>query len=265
MIIGLLALIASQVMFMEAPSYWLLCFARVLQGIRLVSSLPLLNFLTVHVAQRLCGSSPLHYCTCNPTRLYFRASRFIDAIQSQKNKSAVSPRCPVAIGSVLQLNIEQFGLAMMGLTVGCVHGYSCRSSSAKQFLSLTMGPPLGGLLFEKLGFRAPFILSIAFAFVDLIGRLLIIERAEAIKWPEKEKQPEVSQRPLQGEDVITNVPPVQTVASAGRAPQLSVIQVVIALCRNRRAVTAFVQTFCYGCVALNPRLSEALTGCLDSH
>lgn len=54
-----------------------------------------------------------------------------------------------------------------------------------------MGPPLGGVLFEKLGFRAPFILSIAFASVDLIGRLLIIERAEAIKWLEKEGQPEV--------------------------------------------------------------------------
>jgi MFS family permease len=104
-----------------------------------------------------------------------------------------------------------------------------------------MGPPLGGVLFEKLGFRAPFILSIAFAVVDLIGRLLVIEKAEAVKWLEKEKQPEVSLGPTQGVDGTTNVPPLQTVASEGRSPQLSVIQVVIALCKNRKAATAFIR------------------------
>ena len=74
--------------------------------------------------------------------------------------------------------------------------------------------------------------------------------------------------PVQGEDVTTNVPPVQTIASGGRTPQLSVIQVVIALCRNRRAVAAFVQTFCYGCVAPNHGLNEAFTttaGFLESY
>jgi len=120
-----------------------------------------------------------------------------------------------------------------------------------------MGPPLGGVLFEKLGFRAPFILSIAFAVVDLIGRLLVVEKAEAVEWLEKEEQPEVPPEPMQGADGTANIPPLQTVASGGRAPQLSVIQVIIALCRNRRAVTAFIGTFCYGCVAPNPRLCGA--------
>lgn len=115
-----------------------------------------------------------------------------------------------------------------------------------------MGPPLGGVLFEKLGFRAPFILSIAFASVDLIGRLLIIERVEAIKWLEKENELGVSPRPIQDEDATTDAPPIQAVASAGRAPQLSIFQVVLALCKSRRAINAFVQTFCYGCVAPNP-------------
>ena len=110
-----------------------------------------------------------------------------------------------------------------------------------------MGPPLGGVLFEKLGFRAPFILSISFATVDLVGRLLVIERTEALKWLE-EKHPEVPLGLVQDADGTTNIPPTQTVASSGQAPQLSVIRVVIALCRNRRAVTAFIQMFCYGSV-----------------
>jgi predicted MFS family arabinose efflux permease len=33
LILGLVLLIGSQVMFMEAPTYWLMCLARVLQGI----------------------------------------------------------------------------------------------------------------------------------------------------------------------------------------------------------------------------------------
>lgn len=33
LIVGLLALVGSQIMFMEAPTYWVLCLARVLQGI----------------------------------------------------------------------------------------------------------------------------------------------------------------------------------------------------------------------------------------
>jgi predicted MFS family arabinose efflux permease len=33
MLVGIVILIGSQVMLMEAPVYWLMCFARVLQGI----------------------------------------------------------------------------------------------------------------------------------------------------------------------------------------------------------------------------------------
>ena len=68
-------------------------------------------------------------------------------------------------------------------------------------------------MFEKLGFRAPFVLSVAFATVDLIGRLLVIEKAEALKWLEKEKQPEVSQEPMRDVDNTTSVSPLHTVAS----------------------------------------------------
>lgn len=72
MIIGLLVLVASQVMFMEVHSYGLLCFARVMQGIRFVSTLHPLNCLTRRIAQRLCGPSPFHYCGCDIAHLYVR-------------------------------------------------------------------------------------------------------------------------------------------------------------------------------------------------
>jgi Major Facilitator Superfamily. len=32
LIIGLLAIISSQIMLMEAPKYWVMCIARILQG-----------------------------------------------------------------------------------------------------------------------------------------------------------------------------------------------------------------------------------------
>ena len=119
---------------------------------------------------------------------------------------------------------------------------------------MTMGPPIGGVLFEKLGFRAPFVLGIGLTFVDLIGRLLVIEKGEAVKWLEKDKPPEVSPGPTPGADGTTNVPPLplEKVASKGRVQQLSVMQVVIALCKNRQAVTAVIEIFCYGCVVSIP-------------
>jgi len=44
------------------------------------------------------------------------------------------------------------------------------------------GPPVAGTLYANYGFRAPFYLGMAFAGVDLIARLLLIERKDAIPW-----------------------------------------------------------------------------------
>jgi DHA1 family solute carrier family 18 vesicular amine transporter 1/2 len=60
---------------------------------------------------------------------------------------------------------EQLGLAMTGMTVG-----------------LLLGAPVGGALYGAFGFRAPFIFGIIITFLDLIGRLLIIERKDALKY-----------------------------------------------------------------------------------
>jgi len=60
---------------------------------------------------------------------------------------------------------QQLGIAAMGLTLGVL-----------------CAPPIGGLLFQHFGFRGPFIFDIIITFVDLIGRLLVIERKDALKW-----------------------------------------------------------------------------------
>ncbi|KAG2160104.1 major facilitator superfamily domain-containing protein [Suillus bovinus] len=116
LILGLVALIGSQLMFMEAPNYAVMAVARVLQGIS--SSMVWIVGLAL-----LCDTTP------------------------EKD-----------VG-------RQLGIAMTGLSVG-----------------LLVGTPAGGVLYSRFGFRAPFIFGASCAVVDLLFRLLIIERDVALKW-----------------------------------------------------------------------------------
>lgn len=79
---------------------------------------------------------------------------------------------------------RQFGIASMGLTIGSM-----------------LGPPIAGVLYERWGFRAPFVFGIIVTGVDLLARLLLIERHEAMRWGvdpmaisagSKEEDPEVA-------------------------------------------------------------------------
>jgi MFS transporter, DHA1 family, solute carrier family 18 (vesicular amine transporter), member 1/2 len=45
-----------------------------------------------------------------------------------------------------------------------------------------VGPPAGGALYSRFGFRGPIIFGIIVTFLDLVGRLLVIERHEALQW-----------------------------------------------------------------------------------
>lgn len=60
---------------------------------------------------------------------------------------------------------RQLGIAMTGLSVG-----------------LLSGSPIGGALYSRFGFHAPFIFGILCAALDLIARLFVIERHEAVEW-----------------------------------------------------------------------------------
>ncbi|EIW86381.1 MFS general substrate transporter [Coniophora puteana RWD-64-598 SS2] len=116
LIIGLFALLGSQVLLMEAPSYAVMAVARVLQGIS--SSMVWIVGLAL-----LCDTTP----------------------ESQVGR--------------------QIGFAITGLSVG-----------------LLVGSPAGGELYKHYGFHGPFIFGEICTVVDLIFRLLIIERKDALRW-----------------------------------------------------------------------------------
>ncbi|KAF9470717.1 MFS general substrate transporter [Pholiota conissans] len=116
LIFGLLVLTGSQILLMEAPSYAVMCIARILQGFG--SSVVWVVGLAL-----LCDSAP-----------------------------------PATVGL-------QLGFAMIGLSVG-----------------LVIGPAVGGALYTRFGYRGPFIFSIGTTVIDLLGRLIIIERKEALLW-----------------------------------------------------------------------------------
>lgn len=51
-----------------------------------------------------------------------------------------------------------------------------------QLSSQLIGPPIGGALYTRFGYRAPFIFSEIFTVLDLVGRLLVIERKKSLLW-----------------------------------------------------------------------------------
>jgi MFS family permease len=60
---------------------------------------------------------------------------------------------------------RQFGISTIGVTIGNL-----------------VAPPVAGALYQRWGFRAPFIFGIIVTGFDLLARLFIIERHEAMKW-----------------------------------------------------------------------------------
>ncbi|KAI0651431.1 MFS general substrate transporter [Trametes meyenii] len=164
---------------------------------------------------------------------------------------------------------KQLGLAMMGMSLG--------------FL---VGPPVAGALDERFGFRGPFIFGVIVTAVELIGRLLIIERKEAIRWDaafttlvprnnvshtnvygavqeeKREEQPVESTQVVRedGEEDITEAPtrvpsrtPSRTptvVDVAGDSPEepskLSIVGLFFKLVKSPRALSAVFLTLSYG-------------------
>ncbi|KAF9535749.1 major facilitator superfamily domain-containing protein [Crepidotus variabilis] len=116
LVLGLLILTGSQILFMFAPHYAVMCIARILQGIG--SSMvwvPGLALLTDSAPETLIGT--------------------------------------------------QLGIVMAGVSVG-----------------VTIGPPVGGSLYPRFGFRGPFIFGIICTLIDLVFRLLVVERKVAVRW-----------------------------------------------------------------------------------
>ncbi|KAL1749154.1 major facilitator superfamily domain-containing protein [Schizophyllum fasciatum] len=190
LIVGLLILVGSQVMMMEAPNYWVMCIARVIQGF--ASSIVWVLGLAL-------------LCDCTP---------------------------PSSVG-------RQLGFAMMGLALGSI-----------------VGPPVGGALYEKFGFRGPFIFGIGCSVADLVGRLVIIERKEAMRWGEvradapQGEEAEGVQASFTPAAATTADPVVRTPSNGSSHPprQFSAMEVLHKLRRSPRAIATVFMTFVWGYV-----------------
>ncbi|KAJ7139595.1 major facilitator superfamily domain-containing protein [Mycena epipterygia] len=183
LIAGLILLIGSQIMLMEAPNYPVMCVARILQGIGS-------TMVWVVGLALLCDSTPEQY-----------------------------------IG-------RQLGVAMSGMAIG--------------FLA---GPPLGGALYNRFGFRGPFICGIIVAVVDLIGRLLIIERKDALRW---NVDPAAVSTPANETDLEKSdegpTAPTEPVPQQYQPIRLSLVGVMARLFKSSRATAIITITFLYGII-----------------
>ncbi|KAL4265133.1 Major Facilitator Superfamily Vesicular Transporter [Pleurotus pulmonarius] len=205
---GLLFLIGSQIMLMEAPNYPVMVVARILQG--LSSSMVWVVGLAL-------------LCDCTPKEVIGR----------------------------------QLGIAMTGLSIGVI-----------------LGPPLGGLLYDHFGFRGPFVFGIAIAFVDLVGRLLIIETKLGLLESTTPPPPAPTTGPvIPISDTIvfpgtlhtsdqtgsSSIPmtlrpssradqPTDVDSESQEKPQLSLWQVLVQLAKSPRALSALFVTLTNGLV-----------------
>ncbi|KAI8374429.1 major facilitator superfamily domain-containing protein [Radiomyces spectabilis] len=113
MLLGILASIAANIMFMFSTMYWMLLVARFLQGV---------------------------------------------------SNACVWTMC-------LCLIADNYPSDQLGLQMGKLVGFYP--------LGMMVGLPSGGVLYSKLGYQAPFIASMIFCVIDLLMRLIIIERSTA--------------------------------------------------------------------------------------
>ncbi|VDC00288.1 unnamed protein product [Peniophora sp. CBMAI 1063] len=183
LIAGLLALAGSQIMLMEAPSYWVMALARALQGIS--SSVVWIVALAL-----LCDTAPEKY-----------------------------------VG-------RQLGMAMTGMTLG-----------------MLIGPPVGGALFNRFGFRGPCIFGVIITMIDLVGRLLIIERKDAIRYG---FDPALVLEEQDAEKSENDAPAIDdaqgSVNDTRERVSSSPLAVIVKLAKSPRALTALFCTFIWGAV-----------------
>lgn len=121
-----------------------------------------------------------------------------------------------------------------------------------------LGPPIGGALYSRFGFRGPFIFGAIFALVDLLGRFVIIERKDALKWGHDPFTPNLFKTETTAENVAEkSVSTVEAAHGERNIPseittppvkQLSFFAVMAKLAKSPRAVAASIIIFLYGFV-----------------
>ncbi|KAK0237153.1 major facilitator superfamily domain-containing protein [Armillaria nabsnona] len=120
---------------------------------------------------------------------------------------------------------RQLGIAMSGLSLGAL-----------------VGPPVGGGLYTRFGFRGPFIFGIIVAVLDLAFRFLIIEGKGASKLRSSTLEKPDNEIALEANDSS----PTDSIEVQNK--KVSFVQVLRLLFRSHRALAAAFLTFVYGIV-----------------
>lgn len=102
-----------------------------------------------------------------------------------------------------------------------------------QTLGLMVGPPVGGLLQDRVGVKAPYVFCLVLIAIDLIARLLIIEPRAAKVKALRELQKQQKQQEQSSQEGSTTLPKPKTAKKSTMCGLLS----------NRRLLTALVVSF----------------------
>jgi len=109
-----------------------------------------------------------------------------------------------------------------------------------QTLGLMVGPPVGGLLQDNVGVKAPYVFCLVLIVIDLMARLLIIEpRAAKIK-ALRELQKQQKQQKQQEQEQERVQPSQPEGSTPQKAAKTSTMR---GLLSNRRLLTALVVSF----------------------
>ncbi|KAF9260826.1 MFS general substrate transporter [Marasmius fiardii PR-910] len=145
---------------------------------------------------------------------------------------------------------RQMGVVMSGLSLG--------------FL---IGPPVGGALYDRFGFRGTCLFGVIAAIVDLIARLIVIERKYALKWGFDPQNPvnatttepsndgstpaPMEEMKQEGTSGSTNADTPQTEPTSDGSPKvhLSLAAVVLLLLKSPRAWTSILCILTAGMLA----------------
>nr|XP_019009454.1 uncharacterized protein I206_06103 [Kwoniella pini CBS 10737]OCF48235.1 hypothetical protein I206_06103 [Kwoniella pini CBS 10737] len=191
-------------------------------------------------------------------------SRFI---QGASSTVVWSGKSIVECENVPEKNVgRQIGFAYSGVSIG-----------------LTIAPPIGGALYAKMGWHAPFVFCIIVCAIDLILRLFVIEQKDLRAWekanpidekekPEKNEKEKVkraevpsdelndpadssphppTEQVMNGEGLTERDISASTVAEERKEEkvvELSPWRVIVTIASSGRGMTGFWVTFVYGLI-----------------
>ncbi|EED79796.1 predicted protein [Postia placenta Mad-698-R] len=216
MIAGQFALVASQLLLMEASKFWVMCLGRLFEGIS--SAIILVAGLAL-----ICDRTP------------------------DKDIGGTGHVSSGIHAAAMTRHAGQLGVAMVGLPLGAL-----------------VGPPVGGALYARWGYRAPFIFTILFTLVDFAGRVLIIEPPAEIGQRDDEEHNSKSDIALAATQELPSLAAaalghldlqiIETVSDpsipaphvlARKAPELSLLGVMVRLLSSSRTLVSLsVAFFC---------------------